>query len=190
MRTALSVILTLAAVLVAAPAFAADYTVTNVGTYTLPPNFYFTGNWSQTDNSTLDLYMTDVTSGIRYRISARAGSGTGSTNDCYYNNGWLPEGLYGRDDNDAIARVEHMYKTWGNEVVRGEVWFLDRKVCSNGSATRSELFIHSNGIEGTPWNNNWKTNGCIKVSQAARGAFAGYWWTAYDGENEQLTVSY
>jgi hypothetical protein len=179
----------LAAVVPATPAFASDYTITNVGTYTSPPNFYFYGNSGQTDNSELDLYMTDVTSGIRYRIAARAGSGDGSTNECYTNHGWLPDGTYGRADNDPNSTVEHMYKTWGNTTVRGNVWSLGSKVCDNGTP-RTELFIHSNGIEGTPWNNNWKTEGCIKVSQAARDAYMGYWWIAYDGENEQLTVSH
>lgn len=134
------------------------------------------------------MYVT--VSGSRWRVTARAGSGNGSTNDCASSQGWLPEGMYGRNDGDAKSRMEQQYKTWGDPVVQGQVWFLDSKTCSSGSTTRTELFIHSSGIEGTAWNNNWKTAGCIKVSQHARTGFYDWWAAAYDRNNDLLTVSY
>lgn len=179
----------LALLIPAAPA-AADHSVTHYSNVTAAPNWYFLGNTSDTDNSDLNAYMTNAVDGKRYRISARAGSGSGSTNNCATNSGWLPEGTYGRGDGDSKSRMERMYKTWGDTVVRGNVWFLDRKTCSNGSVTRTELFIHSNGIEGTSWNSNWKTLGCIKVSQHARNGYMGYYWSAYQGDNDALHVSY
>lgn len=168
---------------------AADHTVTNEGSYDGPPNFYFHGNAAQTDNSNMSLWVTSKNTGYRYRVNARAGSGTGSTNDCYSDNGWLPAGTYGRGDNDPISRVEHQYKTGGDPVVRGNVWFLDSKWCSTGSTKRWGLFIHSSGIEGTAWDNNWKTQGCIKVSQHARDGYTYYARDlAVDRNNERLIV--
>jgi hypothetical protein len=87
-----------------------------------------------------------------------------------------------------------MVKDWGNVVVRGNVWFLDRKQCNGGTTIRTELFIHSSGVEGTAWDNNWKTQGCIKVSQHARSSSNGFTYyartVAYDRNNERLTVTH
>lgn len=174
---------------------AADHTVDMppiAGEPPAPPSFIFVGNAAQTDNSTLNLWVTN-SSGTYYRVISRAGSGNGSTNSCTTNQGWLPKGTYGRGDNDPLSDVQHMVKTWGLEVVRGNVWFLDRKKCHTGSTIRSELFIHSNGIEGTTWVPNWTTQGCIKVSQHARNSsgFTYYARTvAWDRINESLTVTY
>ena len=157
-----------------------------------PPDFIFVGKASQTDDSRLNLWVQN-SSGTYYRVIARAGSGNGSTNSCASNQGWLPAGIYGRGDNDPLSRVDHMYKTTGSEVVRGNVWFLDRKKCNGGTTVRTELFVHSNGIEGTAWDNNWKTLGCIKVSQHARNVsgFTYYARTiAWDRNNERLTVTH
>lgn len=155
-----------------------------------PPDFIFVGKESKTDDSRLNLWVTN-SSGAYYRVLARAGSGNGSADDCATNQGWLPKGTYGRGDNDPKSEVTHKYKTTGNEVVRGHVWFLNSKRCTAGTKDRTELFIHSSGIEGTPWNNNWKSNGCIKVSQHARNN-AGFTYyaraVAFQPDNERLIV--
>lgn len=167
----------------------ADHSVYYDSVYTAPPNFYFDGNWSQSDDSVLTMYVT--VSGDRYRVRSRAGSGNGSTDECATSAGWLPAGAYGRNDGDSNSRMEQMYKTWGDTVVRGQVWFLDKKNCGYSPYTqRTELFIHSNGIEGTSWDYNWKTAGCIKVSQHARTGFYDWWAAAYDRDNERLNVRY
>jgi hypothetical protein len=154
------------------------------------PTFIFLGNSAQTDNSTLDLWVQN-SSGTYYRVIARAGSGNGSTNSCLTNQGWLPAGKYGRGDGGPLSKVQHMVKTWGNTVVRGNVWFLDSKKCNGGSTVRTELFIHSNGVEGTTWDFNWKTQGCIKVSQHARNTSGFTYYArvvAWDRDNELLSV--
>jgi hypothetical protein len=148
--------------------------MSNVGTYTSNPSIFFTKNTNT--NSTLTAYGTIFYNGAnrRYRLQMRAGSGTG-TNDCTSNVGWLPNGSYS---------PEFMYKTWGKAVVQGNVWYLGNKMCSNGSQNRTELYIHSSGIEGTAWNGNYNTEGCIKISQLDRGG------TGWDTLKEFLRVSH
>lgn len=113
----------------------------------------------------------------------RAGSGT-TTNECQTDAGWLPDGVYYPD---------FYYKNWGKAVVQGYVWELGSKVCSNGSVTRTELFVHSSGIEGTSWDGNYSTEGCIKISQLDRYSSSGpslrpFLRSAYDRDNESLSV--
>lgn len=138
-------------------------------------------------NSTLIAYASYGTE--RYRISMRAGSGQ-TTNDCQKytgpgtSGGWLPNGTY---------YPNFYYKNWGSAVVQGYVWELGSKVCSNGSVTRTELFIHSSGIEGTAWNGVYSTQGCIKISQLDRYSASGsslrpFLRSAYHPDSEVLSV--
>lgn len=128
------------------------------------PRFYYSK--TQPLNSTLTGYISH--GWTRYRIAMRGGSGNGTTNDCVTNAGWLPDGTYSSGGGDAGTRFDLMNKTWGNATVQGWVWFLDSHLCSSGTTTRTELFVHSNGIEGTTWDGNYATQGCIKVSQGDR----------------------
>ncbi|MEU1747996.1 hypothetical protein [Micromonospora arida] len=164
-----------------APALA--YTEAVQGTGNSAPWFDFDKNPSSALNSTLTAYVS--VGGVRYRISQRAGSGNGSTNECLSNQGWLPNGYYWADGRDS-TRFEHINKTWGNEVVRGWVWNLGSKKCS-GSTTRTELFIHSQGTSG--WtNSNYASNGCIKINQTDRSHLHNRFNAAYDKSNGFLQV--
>lgn len=61
-------------------------------------------------------------------------------------------------------------------------------MCIRGTQLRTELFIHSNGIEGTAWDSNYKTQGCIKIAQVNRSTLQHYWELSLDRENELLQV--
>lgn len=171
----------LAALLVAVtgtvtPAQAASRSVIGTGNY--EPWLYFQRNASSPLNSPLTMYFS--IGGTRYASTVRAGSGNGSTNDCLTNRGWLPAGHY--------ESIPHYRKTWGNATVQGWVWELGNKPCSNGSVTRTELFIHSSGIEGTAWNGNYATEGCIKISQVDRADFGSWWRSSYASSSGDLEV--
>ncbi|RSM64816.1 hypothetical protein DMH04_50800 [Kibdelosporangium aridum] len=96
----------------------------------------------------------------------RAGSGapTGWRDDCYRNHGWLPNGVYGTQ-----------WRTnYDGSLINGRAIRLSDKVCSRGTVTRTELFIHSeqtvNNTQGTiereQWNgvNDYYSEGCIKMT--------------------------
>jgi hypothetical protein len=92
-----------------------------------------------------------------------------------------------------VCTILFQYKTWGDHVVRGYVWYLGNKLCSSGSVTRTELFIHSSGIESTPWDGIYSSNWCIKISQLDRYTSGGpslrpFLRGAYDRDNESLSV--
>jgi hypothetical protein len=179
----------------ATPANAA--TVVSAALAPQPPNFYFYGSTPTT--TMLDFYYNDTNTGNRVVYTWKAGSGqltvSGANDECHSNVGWLPAGPYGRQDNDDNSQVVHYYKTDGNTTVRGNVWSLGNKYCtpiSGGWSARfrTELFIHSNGIEGTQWNGSYATQGCIKLSQADRATLVGLLWKVYDADNERLFVTH
>lgn len=143
--------------------------------------FVFTKNWSDPTNSRLDwyVYRADLDPPrMTTHVSWRAGSGTGSTDDCYTNNGWLPNGWY-------TVKYIHNYngtKIWGN------VFALNNKVCSKGTVTRTELFIHSeetqsggqycptSGDDPQCWegNGDYHSSACIKLTPADVKSAASY----------------
>lgn len=104
----------------------------------------------------------------------RAGSGQpGHTDGCEVNKGWLPTGDY---------------DLWGHwdgydGVIKGRVFYVQDKVCWNGSATRRELFIHTeetasngqycptSGDDPYCWEdvNDYASEGCIKVAHPNNG---------------------
>ena len=107
----------------------------------------------------------------RVKLTMPAGSGLGTTRDtCVTNVGPLPDGVY----NTVTPR----YKTDGSVVVRGWVWQLNDMRCPSG-VLRTGLFVHSNGIEGTTWNGNYQTNGCVKISQEDRYGAQYFWNKGY-----------
>lgn len=160
----------------AMPAQAASREV--IGYSNEEPWLYYQRNAASPLNSPLTMYFS--INGTRYASTVRGGSGDGTTNDCTSNRGWIPAGHY--------ESIPHYRKTWGNTTVRGWVWELGSKPCHNGSVTRTELFIHSNGIEGTAWNGNYATAGCIKVSQVDRGDFSSWWRASYSSSTGDLVV--
>jgi len=133
--------------------------------------FYFKKNSSDQTSSTLLWHYTDgiSPSGTQKITLGRAGSGV-TKNDCEIGKGWLPSDFYG-------ARLhDHDYP--GTQI-RGRVWYIDDKLCSAGTAIRTELFIHTEetmqntqqgcvtGGDG-PWcwesAKDYKSAACVKVS--------------------------
>jgi hypothetical protein len=92
-----------------------------------------------------------------------AGSGTGSSDDCYTNNGWLPDGSY------SVT----LYPDFNGSQIQGIAFELSDHWCSKHTVKRTALFIHTRN----PWN-GYTTNGCIKLKpsdiKAARDAFEAY----------------
>lgn len=147
-----------------------------------PPAAYFdkdpsptSGTWDYEGNGWVIVYTSH--GGTRYRLAMGGGSGTGSANTCYRDNGWLPNGSY---------PIDFYYKTTGNAVVQGWVWYLGSKRCNTGSTIRTELFMHSSGIETLPWSGHYSSNGCVKIAQGSggtdggdRGITATYWYYGF-----------
>jgi hypothetical protein len=147
------------------------------------PRFYYPK--ASPLNTTLIAYISH--GWTRYRIAMRGGSGNGSTNECATNAGWLPDGNYNSGGGDPGTRFDFYRKTGGQVVVRGWVWYLGDRRCHNGT-WRTELFIHSNGIEGTTWDGSYAAQGCIKISQIDRGHLANRHNTSSNKSNGTLHV--
>ena len=116
--------------------------------------FTFTKNSTQPNQSSLNLTIREVVSGVPkppvVNVTVRAGSGDGTTNGCIVNHGWLPNGTY------------HVQEVFSNHTgtVTGHAFYLNDTKCSNGTL-RSELFIHSS----YPWSSSdYYSEGCIKVN--------------------------
>ena len=84
-------------------------------------------------DSTLAWKWTYPPSPAQHAHSWRAGSGT-STDECRRAEGWLPAGWY--------ALWGH-WNHYGQDKIKGRVWWLQDKYCSDGVTKRVELFIHS-----------------------------------------------
>jgi hypothetical protein len=77
--------------------------------------------WTYPDNPTI------------YGKAWRAGSGT-SRYECRRAEGWLPAGWY--------AQWGH-WNNYDGSAIKGRVWWVQDKYCSDGVTKRTELFIHS-----------------------------------------------
>jgi hypothetical protein len=77
--------------------------------------------WTYPDNPTI------------YGKAWRAGSGT-SRYECRRAEGWLPGGWY--------AQWGH-WNNYDGSAIKGRVWWVQDKYCSDGVTKRTELFIHS-----------------------------------------------
>ena len=84
-------------------------------------------------NSTLSWKWTYPPSSAQYTRSWRAGSGS-TTDECEVGRGWLPAGWY--------SQWGH-WNNYDGSAIRGRVWWLQDKYCSDGITRRTELFIHS-----------------------------------------------
>jgi hypothetical protein len=153
---------------VAAPAESAQATWRGVLT--------FDKNWQNQFSSRLTWQLYQRQAGGAWKVvetkSWRAGSGLpgrAGRNSCARSRGWLPNGTY-------RLRQSNNYR--GN-VIRGRVFRLDDKACSNGRV-RHNLFLHSEQTAGNgqcrdrrgdqpcrwefPRVNDYKSLGCIKMS--------------------------
>lgn len=132
-------------------------------------SYYLTFKKNTNTNSTLKLIKRTVTEqGTTHQTLAqyRAGSGH-TTNECEKNKGWLPNGSY------TIGKYHTQYD---GSLIKGYAFSLNDKECKDGTATRTELFIHSEmtksggqgSTEGTRWdgNDDYKSAGCIKLKPA------------------------
>jgi hypothetical protein len=104
-----------------------------------------------------------------YSQTWRAGSGT-SRDECLRGDGWLPAGWY--------SQWGH-WNHYDGSAVKGRVWWVQDKYCSNGVTKRTELLIHSeetasNGQYCTSsyddpfcWERaaDYYSNGCIKLAR-------------------------
>jgi hypothetical protein len=120
-------------------------------------------------NSTLSWKWTYPPNQTQYSKSWRAGSGT-AQNECRRGEGWLPAGWY--------SQWGH-WNAYNGSAVKGRVWWLQDKYCSDGVTKRTELFIHSeetasNGQNCTSsyddpfcWERaaDYYSLGCIKVAR-------------------------
>lgn len=94
--------------------------------------------------------------------SYRAGSGT-TKDECAKERGWLPNGSY-----RVLGHVRNK-----NSTIKGFAIHVEDKRCHNGSATRTELFVHSEmlpdggqgGSESTRWDGprDYHSLGCVKL---------------------------
>jgi hypothetical protein len=84
-------------------------------------------------NSTLSWKWTYPPNATQYSKRWRAGSGT-TQNECRRGEGWLPAGWY--------SQWGH-WNEYNGSAVKGRVWWLQDKYCSDGVTKRTELFIHS-----------------------------------------------
>lgn len=185
MAVRVGVLLSAGAVLAATATPVQAYSESVAGSGNSVPWMQFNKNPSSPLNSSLTAWVS--VGGTRYRISQRAGSGNGNTNDCTSNQGWLPNGFYDPDDSDTGSTMKHYNKTWGSTVVRGWVWELGAKTCSTGARKRTELFIHSQGTSG--WSNsNYASQGCIKINQTDRAHLHNRWNAAYSKAKGFLQV--
>jgi hypothetical protein len=96
-------------------------------------NGWWTFDRNTNRNSTLTWKWTYPPSPEQYTHSWRAGSGS-SMDECIRGEGWLPAGWY--------AQWGH-WNHYAGSAIRGRVWWLQDKYCSDGLTKRVELFIHS-----------------------------------------------
>jgi hypothetical protein len=176
---------------VALPATSAvAYTETKTSGGKMTPYMVFQRNNNSPLKGTLTAYVSYKNS--RYRISMRAGTGSGVVSECVRGKGQIPVGFYDPRDEDSNSTLVYIpNKTWGNSVVRGAVWSLGNKWCHPKAGEhrikRTELFIHSQGTSG--WNNNnYRSNGCIKVNQTDRAQLKKRWSVADYRDRGMLMV--
>lgn len=104
----------------------------------------------------------------------RAGSGSGSQDDCATGQGWLPNGRY-----DAHPDGPAFDNNFNGGLIFGTVWRLQNKTChGKAKVKRTELFIHSEmtpdrkqacgAQENQCWDGkqDYLSAGCVKLSYA------------------------
>ena len=158
-------VMTRIAVLLAAVAVAAA-TALPAGA-TSPSYFDFA---RKTNLSSVLTFYWESLPGHESSLTWRAGSGSGSTDECATGRGWLPAGWYD---------LKGHWDNYDGSKIKGRAWLLQNKQCWNGT-WRTELFIHSEetasngqscptaGDDPFCWegDSDYASAGCIKVSRA------------------------
>ncbi|WP_431945416.1 L,D-transpeptidase family protein [Actinacidiphila sp. bgisy167] len=108
-----------------------------------------------------------VYQGTRLMARYRAGSGTGSKDDCALTRGWIPNGNW---------RIKLKSRAYNGRLIKGYAVYLEDMRCSKGTAKRTEMFIHSemnrDGSPGGRENRRWDgvgdyaSWGCVKLRPA------------------------
>lgn len=185
----------LAPLVPAAPASADNASVYIATRYKAVPRAFFSINNADTSNSTISFYTSvssyfyGTTTWNRYRVTSRAGSGTGTTDQCSVGNGPLPKGTYGPAYSGT--NFKHENRTGWNTAVEGHVWFLDTKDCGGWNSQggiRNELFVHGSG-DNWDAHTGYYSNGCIKLHNTARRTTYHYWRLAW-GTNSTSSSKY
>ncbi|GLF95232.1 L,D-transpeptidase [Streptomyces yaizuensis] len=124
-----------------------------------PTRLVFDKNWQKPSDSRLRVYK-----GATLWAEYRAGSGLGSTNDCARSRGWIPDGTW---------KIRLKSRTYNGKVIKGYAIYLEDMKCSAGTASRTEMFIHSemnrDGTQGRGESRRWdgdgdyESNGCVKL---------------------------
>ncbi|MFD3993183.1 L,D-transpeptidase family protein [Streptomyces sp. NPDC058548] len=106
-----------------------------------------------------------VFKGEKLWATYRAGSGLGVKEDCVRARGWIPNGNW---------KIKLKSRTYDGSLIKGYAVHLQDMKCSKGTATRTEMFIHSemnrDGSEGGTEPRRWdgvsdhKSNGCVKLN--------------------------
>ncbi|MFB7917104.1 L,D-transpeptidase family protein [Streptomyces sp. NPDC056061] len=107
----------------------------------------------------------DVYKGGVLRATFRAGSGLGEADDCAVGRGWMPNGNW---------RIELKDRHYDGRLIKGHAIWLENMRCSAKTATRTEMFIHSemnrDGSQGKTEARRWdgdsdyRSNGCVKLN--------------------------
>ncbi|HEY7002929.1 MAG TPA: hypothetical protein VH281_01505 [Gaiellaceae bacterium] len=132
-------------------------------------NGWWTFNRNSNLDSTLSWKWTYPPSPTEYAHHWRAGSGT-TKNECQVGDGWLPAGWYS---------LKGHWTNYGQDKIRGRVWWVQDKVCEDGVTRRTELFVHSEETASRGqscsstyddpfcWEreSDYYSNGCIKLAR-------------------------
>ncbi|MEV0694590.1 L,D-transpeptidase [Streptomyces sp. NPDC050388] len=120
----------------------------------------FDKNQGDPTKSKLSVYQ-----GKKLIAAYRAGSGTGVKDDCTRFKGWMPNGDW---------KIRSKTRTYNGSVIKGYAVYLQDMRCSKKTATRTEMFIHSemnsDGSQGRTEARRWdgagdyKSNGCVKLN--------------------------
>ncbi|WP_030245084.1 MULTISPECIES: L,D-transpeptidase family protein [unclassified Streptomyces] len=120
----------------------------------------FDKNQGHPTNSRLSVYR-----GGTLWATYRAGSGLGIKDDCVRGRGWMPNGNW---------KIKLKSRTYNGRVIKGHAVHLQDMKCSQGTLTRTEMFIHSEmnrdggqgGSEPRRWDGagDYRSNGCVKLN--------------------------
>ncbi|MFI8437368.1 L,D-transpeptidase family protein [Streptomyces sp. NPDC079020] len=150
----------MAATLTLAPGAAAQTPTPGMAAPTAAVTLVFDKNGDDPTDSRLSVHR-----GTKLWATYRAGSGTGTTDDCARARGWLPNGNW---------RIKTKTPAYDGSLIKGYAVHLQDMKCSKGTRTRTEMFIHSEmnrdgsqgGSEARRWDgsSDYKSNGCVKLN--------------------------
>jgi hypothetical protein len=165
-----------------------------------PGYWYWNYLWFKPGSTNINGNLRYYKNGVTWANST-AGSGLPNQGECVSNAGRIPNGWY-NSGND-----HHVHNK--NNLIKGRVWGLQDKVCSNGVTLRTELFIHteetSTNGQSCPtaaddpycWEtaaDDYKSIGCVKNSYPAAGfldsvSTLNNWWDVQVGGGHGVAYS-